>query len=88
MSFVVSPILMVLIVSESGGGLVATLLSEIEDKLASDRVRFLSSDFQSRSFSVVILIGLDLFWRKIGVEKSFVSWIRPFLIRVICGGGH
>ena len=56
MSFVVSPILMVSIVSESGGGLVATLLSEIEDKRASDRVRFLSSDFQSRSFSVVILI--------------------------------
>ena len=57
----------------------AALFLEIDDKRVSDfHVRFLSSGFQSRSFMVVILMGLDLFWRRIGVDKSLVSWMRLF----------
>ena len=82
MSLVVSPIFIRSIVSESGSGCEADFFSEIEDRRVLDFGVCFVACCQSRSSSSVILIGLDLFWRRTGVVDWFVNWMRPFLIWV------
>ena len=79
MSVVVSPICIRSIVSESGSGCEAAFFSEIEESRVFGFAVCLVACCQSRSFSSVTLIGLDLFCRRTGLVDWFVSWMRLFL---------
>ena len=87
MSSVVSPILMLSIVSESERGLEVVCPENADRRVRDCRAGGLVC-CQSRSRMVVILIGLDLSWRRTGLVELLVSWRRPHFIWVICGGGH